>query len=66
MIKKLLSVLILLTVSGCTAVKDSELLLTKAVSDYCVAPKMGRALLQKRVQSILYPNTIKIVCANDK
>jgi hypothetical protein len=66
MIKKLLSVLILLTVTGCTMVQESELLLTKAVSDYCVAPEMGRELLQKRVQTVLYPNTIKIVCANDK
>ena len=55
-----------LLLSGCTMVQESELLLTKAVSDYCVAPEMGRALLQKRVQSVLYPNTIKIVCANDK
>jgi len=66
MIKKILSVLILLTLPGCTMVQESELLLTKAVSDYCVAPEMGRALLQKRVQTVLYPNTIKIVCANDK
>lgn len=63
---KMLYVFIFLMLSGCTAVKESELLLTKAVSDYCVAPEMGRALLQKRVQTILYPNTIKIVCANDK
>ena len=55
-----------LLLSGCTMVQESELLLTKAVSDYCVAPEMGRAVLQKRVQSVLYPNTIKIVCANDK
>ena len=58
--------LLFLLLTGCTAVKESELLLTKAVSDYCVAPEMGRALLQKRVQTVLYPNTIKIVCANDK
>jgi len=55
-----------LFLSGCAAVQQSELLLTKAVSDYCVAPEMGRALLQKRVQTVLYPNTIKIVCNNDK
>lgn len=55
-----------LFLSGCTMVQQSELLLTKAVSDYCVAPEMGRAALQSRVQTILYPNTIKIVCASDK
>ena len=55
-----------LFLSGCTMVQQSELLLTKAVSDYCVAPEMGRAVLQSRVQTILYPNTIKIVCASDK
>ena len=55
-----------LFLSGCTMVQQSELLLTKAVSDYCVAPEMGRAVLQSRVQTMLYPNTIKIVCASDK
>lgn len=55
-----------LFLSGCTIVQQSELLLTKAVSDYCVAPDMGRAILQNRVRTVLYPNTIKIVCAADK
>ena len=55
-----------LFLSGCTIVQQSELLLTKAVSDYCVAPEMGREVLQNRVQTVLYPNTIKIVCAADQ
>lgn len=55
-----------LFLSGCTIVQQSELLLTKAVSDYCVAPEMGREVLQNRVRTVLYPNTIKIVCASDK
>jgi hypothetical protein len=59
-------ILILFMLTGCTVVQQSELLLTKAVSDYCVSPEMGRAVLQNRVQTVLYPNTIKIVCASDK
>jgi hypothetical protein len=59
-------ILILFMLTGCTVVQQSELLLTKAVSDYCVAPEIGRAVLQNRVRTVLYPNTIKIVCASDK
>lgn len=62
--KLLLIVAILLT--GCTAVKTTELVISEVVSDYCKAPMNGRALIQQRVQSILQPNTIKIICANDQ
>ena len=55
-----------LFLSGCTMIQESELLLTKAVSDYCVAPDMGREILRRKVQTVLYPNTIKIVCAADQ
>lgn len=63
--KKLVVVLALL-MSGCTAVKTTELVLSEVVADYCKAPEAGRAIIQSRVHAVLEPNTIKIVCAADQ
>lgn len=63
--KKLVVVLALL-MSGCAAVKTTELVLSEVVADYCKAPEAGRAIIQSRVHAVLEPNTIKIVCAADQ
>jgi uncharacterized lipoprotein YmbA len=63
--KKLVVVLALL-MTGCAAIKTSELVLSEVVADYCKAPEKGRAIIQARVHSVLQPNTIKIVCAADQ
>lgn len=63
--KKLVVVLALL-MSGCAAVKTTELVLSEVVADYCKAPEKGRAIIQSRVHAVLEPNTIKIVCAADQ
>jgi uncharacterized lipoprotein YmbA len=63
--KKLVVVLALL-MSGCAAIKTTELILSEVVADYCTAPEAGRAIIQARVHSVLDPNTIKIVCAADQ
>lgn len=64
--KKLLAVLALLVMTGCAAVKTTELVLSEVVADYCTAPEAGRAIIQARVHAVLEPNTIKIVCAADQ
>ena len=63
--KKLVVVLALL-MSGCAAIKTTELILSEVVADYCTAPEAGRAIIQAQVHSVLDPNTIKIVCAADQ
>ena len=63
--KKLLVVLALL-MTGCAAVKTTEMILTEVVADYCTAPEAGRAIIQARVHAVLEPNTIKVVCAADQ
>ena len=63
--KKLVVVLALL-MTGCAAVKTTELVLSEVVADYCKAPEKGRAIIQSRVHAVLEPNTIKIVCAADQ
>jgi|LakMenE01Jun11ns_1017448.scaffolds.fasta_scaffold9338527_2 uncharacterized lipoprotein YmbA len=63
--KKLVVVLALL-MSGCAAIKTTELILSEVVADYCKAPEAGRAIIQAQVHSVLDPNTIKIVCAADQ
>jgi hypothetical protein len=52
--------------SGCAAIKTTELILSEVVADYCKAPEAGRAIIQAQVHSVLDPNTIKIVCAADQ
>lgn len=64
--KKLLAVLALLVMTGCAAVKTTELVLSEVVADYCKAPEKGRAIIQSRVHAVLEPNTIKIVCSADQ
>lgn len=63
--KKLLVILALL-MTGCAAVKTTEMILTEVVADYCTAPEAGRAIIQARVHAVLEPNTIKVVCATDQ
>jgi uncharacterized lipoprotein YmbA len=63
--KKLLVILALL-MTGCAAVKTTEMILTEVVADYCTAPEAGRAIIQARVHAVLEPNTIKVVCAADQ
>lgn len=63
--KKLVVVLALM-MTGCAAVKTTELVLSEVVADYCKAPEKGRAIIQSRVHAVLEPNTIKIVCAADQ
>ena len=63
---KKLVVVLALVMSGCAAVKTTELLLSEVVADYCKAPEAGRAIIQSQVHAVLEPNTIKIVCAADQ
>lgn len=63
--KKLVIILALL-MTGCAAVKTTEMILTEVVADYCTAPEAGRAIIQARVHAVLEPNTIKVVCAADQ
>jgi uncharacterized lipoprotein YmbA len=63
--KKLVVILALL-MSGCAAIKTTELILSEVVADYCTAPEAGRAIIQAQVHAVLDPNTIKIVCAADQ
>ena len=64
--KKLVAVITLLLMTGCAAIKTTEMLLTEVVADYCEAPEAGRAIIQARVHAVLEPNTIKVVCAADQ
>lgn len=64
--KKIVVGIVLMCMTGCAALKTSEIVLSEVVSDYCKAPEKGRALIQMRVHTVLDPNTIKIVCASDK
>lgn len=53
-----------LLLSGCAMVQESEVVLSKVVADYCKAPEIGRMAIRHRVQAALYPNSIKIDCAD--
>jgi hypothetical protein len=55
-----------LLLAGCAEIQRTEMLVSKVVSDYCLAPEKGRDEIQKQVHEILKPNTIKIVCAADQ
>jgi uncharacterized lipoprotein YmbA len=63
---KKLVIIVALLMTGCAAVKTTELILTEVVADYCTAPEAGRAIIQARVHAVLEPNTIKVVCAADQ
>ena len=63
---KKLVIIIALLMTGCAAVKTTEMILTEVVADYCTAPEAGRAIIQARVHAVLEPNTIKVVCAADQ
>lgn len=63
---KKLAIILALLMTGCAAVKTTELILTEVVADYCTAPEAGRAIIQARVHAVLEPNTIKVVCAADQ
>lgn len=63
---KKLAIILALLMTGCAAVKTTEMILTEVVADYCTAPEAGRAIIQARVHAVLEPNTIKVVCAADQ
>ncbi len=61
----LLFMLIVPLVAGCSATTTIAKGADFAVSKYCKIPSAGRTAVRAAVGRSVYPNTIKITCADD-
>jgi uncharacterized lipoprotein len=61
-----LSVLLVLGVTGCSTLSSVKVASSHIVDKYCGAPEKIRKIIRTEVGSVVHPNAITVVCSADK
>lgn len=60
-----LSVLLVLGVTGCSTLSTVKVAASHTVEKYCSSPETVRKIIRKEVGDVVHPNAITVVCSAD-